>query len=63
MRDRIIRVTITFSDPSGTDVLERTYEMDSPSTFINSNDPQGKVPGSLWLKGLVRKYTDKVRKL
>lgn len=56
--DRITEVVVRFENAKGTEVLIRTYKVLPDSAYIKANNPQGKVPGYVEVKGNVTRITD-----
>jgi hypothetical protein len=48
--DRISKIVVEFSNGKGQTVTQ-TFEMDPQTTFIKSQNPQGKVPGHVQVHG------------
>lgn len=56
--DRITEIKVRFENAKGTEVLTRTYTVIPDSAFIRANNPSGKVPGYVEVKGSVLKVVD-----
>jgi hypothetical protein len=57
--DRIAEIVVRFENAEGTEVLIRTYTVIPDTAYIKANNPQGKVPGYVEVKGNVLKVTDR----
>jgi len=55
--DRIVKVAVTFSDGKGT-YKTRIFKTIPETTFIKANNPQGKNPGLVEVKGRVSHTED-----
>jgi hypothetical protein len=56
--DRITEIHVRFEDASGREVLVRRYRVDPDTAYIKANNPQGRNPGYVEVKGSVIAFAD-----
>ena len=59
--DRITEIAVRFENAKGTEVLTRKYVVNPDTAYIKANNPQGKIPGFIEVKGSVTKVIDQGR--
>lgn len=58
VRDRVTKIAITFENADGSDTLTRTYHMDPVTVLMKGENPQGKIPGRIEVKGYFFEFQD-----